>query len=220
MDLSHSRKAQQPSWMRIFFFLALLFLAYEAVDTGVHGLRYFFNYSEFKTPPRFFLLIHIAAGFIALTIGPFQFLRQLRSKYPTVHRWNGRIYAGSVFISSVVALSLAYPNPNLVFKSGIFGLGFSWLFTLSIAVIAIRKGMVQVHREWMILNYVVTFGFVTYRIGHNNMLAHGYSLQDTSIMSWLCWVPQLLCAILILYLQQRKTDLKKNKIASREMDVP
>ncbi|MBU3865742.1 DUF2306 domain-containing protein [Streptomyces sp. 4503] len=40
----------------------------------------------------------------------------------------------------------------------------AWLYTLFMAYRSIRRGQVQLHRIWMIRNYVLTFAAVTLRI--------------------------------------------------------
>ena len=41
------------------------------------------------------------------------------------------------------------------------GLASAWLVTTAMAYYSIRKGLVALHKEWMIRAYVVTFAFVT-----------------------------------------------------------
>jgi Predicted membrane protein (DUF2306) len=46
---------------------------------------------------------------------------------------------------------------------GLGGLALAWMLTTGMALIAIRRSLVDQHKEWMIRSYVVTFGFVTFR---------------------------------------------------------
>jgi hypothetical protein len=89
------------------------------------------------------------------------------------------------------------------------------MITVTLAYMNIRKGFVDAHRYWMICNYVVTFGFVTYRLGNNCMLGEGY--EPRTLMAWLCWVPQLSITVLILHLKQSKLFSKsKGRSFSQE----
>jgi hypothetical protein len=74
------------------------------------------------------------------------------------------------------------------------------------AFYAILKGHVQVHKEWMVRTYVVTFAFVTFRV--LNDYYPGARLQpdlDRSIaVGWACWVLPLLFTELILQLRRMR----------------
>jgi hypothetical protein len=49
------------------------------------------------------------------------------------------------------------------------------------------------HKEWTIRSYVVTFAFVTFRIGQVAMVARGIPLQTAiGVMAWACWAIPLL----------------------------
>jgi hypothetical protein len=69
----------------------------------------------------------------------------------------------------------------------------AWITTTSLAYVAIRKGLIEQHREWTIRSYVVTFAFVTFRVGQVAMTARGIDLATAiGIMAWACWAIPLL----------------------------
>src|SRR5688572_7044371 len=53
------------------------------------------------------LLIHIAAMVPAALLGPFQFLRPLRDRYPRVHRVTGRVYLVAATVGALGGLYMA-----------------------------------------------------------------------------------------------------------------
>src|SRR4029077_8433426 len=57
---------------------------------------------------RALTLAHIAPGMLFMVLGPLQFVRGLRSKYPQVHRWCGRIFLTASAVVGVSGLTLAY----------------------------------------------------------------------------------------------------------------
>jgi uncharacterized membrane protein len=197
--------------IKITFAVFLIFLAYQALDHGIHGLRYFQNNPNTDVNPVV-LLTHRGAGFIALVLGPWQFWEGLRNRFLKVHRLMGKIYFLAVLISGTFGLALGiyrlFFMQQLVFGSGIIGLALAWLFTGIVAYRFIRKGQIKKHQEWMIRNYVVTFGFVTFRIGFDWLLQQGFSYSETLIMSWLCWVPQLMVVDYWLQLRNQKEKTK------------
>jgi len=63
------------------------------------------------------------------------------------------------------------------------------------APLAIKKGLVDQHKEWTIRSYVVTFGFVTFRVTQIALQGAGFGLQPAiEIAAWSCWALPLLIA--------------------------
>jgi uncharacterized membrane protein len=195
-------------------FALVAVLAYFTLYTGIRGLRYFIHFPAGDRVA--WLLPHIGTGFIALLLGPWQFWPGLRKKYPRLHRRMGRAYVVSVGISSLLGLYLALMRTNLLFKTGIASLAVAWMVTGTMAVLTIRKGLVQEHREWMLLNYVLTWSFVTFRVGSNFMKDLGYEPAQTMVLAWLCWVPQLLITSLVMHVNRLKRLSKDSKAADQQ----
>src|SRR5690349_19363520 len=49
--------------------------------------------------------VHFAAGGIILALGCVQFLASIRSRYPAVHRWIGRVYVTSALLAGIGGLT-------------------------------------------------------------------------------------------------------------------
>src|SRR5947207_503723 len=56
---------------------------------------------------RALTLVHILPGILFMVLGPLQFIRRLRSRYPGLHRWNGRIFLSSSALVGVAGLAMA-----------------------------------------------------------------------------------------------------------------
>jgi hypothetical protein len=155
-------------------------------------------------PRRGWLLTHIAGGLIALLIGPVQLWLGLHDVKMEVHRKLGLIYIAGMAIGSVGAFGLALQTDGgAVFGSGLFFLGVAWVTTTAIAYWAIRKNLIDQRREWTIRSYVVTFAFVTFRIGQVVLVGRGVELVTAiGIMAWACWAIPLLLTEAVL--QARK----------------
>jgi len=145
--------------------------------------------------PWFFL--HIGAGVIALAIGPFQFSRLLRTRFLNLHRWLGRLYLIAVGAGGVAAFRIALESQGgLPTHYGFGMLALLWLFTTAMAYRRILQRDIQSHREWMIRSFALTFAAVTLRI-YLPLFAGVFKLdfiQSFDTISWLCWVPNLLVA--------------------------
>ena len=152
-------------------------------------------------PRRAWLLVHVAAGGIALLTGPVQLWLGLSGGPPRVHRRLGLTYVAAIAIGSVAAFYLAATTTlGWGFGSGITGLGIAWVLTTSLAIAAIRRGFVQQHKEWMIRSYVVTFAFVTFRAMWASLQAAGVGTltEQLAISSWFCWAGPLLAVEAVL----------------------
>ena len=155
-------------------------------------------------PRRGWLLTHIAGGLIALLTGPVQLWLGLHDVKMSVHRKLGLVYIAGMAIGSIGAFGLALQTDGgLVFGSGLFFLGVAWVTTTSLAYVAIRKNLIDQHREWTIRSYVVTFAFVTFRVGQVALVGRGVELVTAiGVMAWACWAIPLLVTEAVL--QARK----------------
>lgn len=139
------------------------------------------------------IVSHIVGGMLALGLGPFQFLRGLRTKQPALHRWLGRFYLLGILLGGTAGLymaTFAYTGPVAGFGFG--ALALLWLLTGALAYRAIRNGDVNTHRRWMIRNFALTFAAVTLRLQLPVLTTtFGFDL-GYMIVAWSCWAPNLL----------------------------
>jgi uncharacterized membrane protein len=157
------------------------------------------------------LILHITGGMIALLIGPFQF-SDLRMDRPRLHRTLGKIYLLSVLISALFSAYLSIADLILdrkwfTFGTGLLGLALAWLITSGMAFFAIKNRNISQHKEWMIRSYVVTFGFVTFRIISTSLESiQRFSFKDEigNVASWACWSIPLLVTEWILQAKKIK----------------
>lgn len=203
-------QAQQRSTGRSLSVWALwVLMTLLATMIALVAARYFF-----WTPPtrpsdtftdhfaRYFpmLLPHIVGGFVALLVGPWQFVAGLRNRYLQLHRGLGRIYLIAVLIGSIAGLGMAAVSlGGLATHVGFGMLASLWLLTAIFAYRQIRRGDVRAHRQWMIRNYSLTFAAVTLRLWLPLFAGamHIAPMDAYVTVSWLCWVPNLMVAEII-----------------------
>ena len=184
--------------------------------------RYYLNYNEsaFTDPAsgaanywvqRRWLLMHMTGGTLALMLGPLQFWTGFRLRYMNLHRWTGRIFLASVGVGCVAAFHMAFVTTfGWAFGVAIGGLATAWFSTAGMAYLSILKGHIQMHKEWMIRAYVVTFAFVTFRLlndyGPTSQLKPD---QDRVLtIGWACWAIPLLVTEVILQLRRMRKPLR------------
>ena len=147
------------------------------------------------------IFMHLGGGMIALLVGPGQLWLGHKNRKIEVHRKLGLVYMGAIAVSVNAAFYLAtHTAVGWVFGAGLMGLAIAWIVTTGMAFVAVRRSLLDQHQEWMIRSYVVTFGFVFFRIFAGIMQATGIgSLQEQlSAASWFCWAAPLLVTEAIL----------------------
>jgi len=158
-----------------------------------------------------FFYQHILFGGISLLAGWSQFSKRIRNRNLRLHRVLGKIYLIAVLLSGVAALYIAYfATGGIVSTLGFSGLAIGWLFTSSQAYRAIRKKDIDVHQYWMIRSYALCWAAVTLRIWLPLFqFALGMEfLTAYRIIAWLCWVPNLIVAEVIV------RNLKMSRLAA------
>ncbi len=158
------------------------------------------------------ILVHVGFGTVALAVGPIQFFLGIRRQRVSLHRKLGWTYLISVAVSCLASFYLAITTEvGWMFGMGLGGLGVAWIITTGLAFIAIHNRRLSQHQEWMIRSYVVTFGFVMFRIivGVTSAIEIGTIVERLTVASWACWAfPLLLTEAMI----QRKKVIRVNRI--------
>jgi uncharacterized membrane protein len=146
------------------------------------------------------MVLHIAASAWALAMGPWQFSLRLRQRALAVHRWVGRSYVAAVVLGGLSAIALA-PAAQTGAVAGLgFGLlGVLWVGFTIVALVRIRAGDVTAHRRWMTRSFALTLAAVTLRLYLPAAFAAGIPFPTSyPAIAWLCWVPNLIVAELLL----------------------
>ena len=147
------------------------------------------------------LFAHLAGGMVALLVGPGQLWLGQKRRRLDVHRPLGFVYMGSIAVSVTGAFYLAtHTDLGWVFGAGLMGLAVAWIVTTGLAFAAVLRGQLHQHQEWMIRSYVVTFGFVFFRIfiGIAQATGIGTLQEQLTAASWFCWAAPLLATEAIL----------------------
>ena len=114
---------------------------------------------------RALVLTHIFPAMLFMVLGPLQFVRGLRSRYPQLHRWSGRIFLSASAVVGISGLKLAFGKTigGLDEKAAITLFGTFFLIALTKALWhALRREFAQ-HREWMIRGYAIGLAVATIR---------------------------------------------------------
>jgi uncharacterized membrane protein len=156
--------------------------------------------------------IHIVSAGLALVLGPFQFLKAARRRFPAVHRWTGRTYVVAIAFAAPSGLVMAfYSSAAFV---GLFGFGtlsVLWAWTTYRGYRAIRERDLASHQAWMIRSFALTFAAPTLRLWFGTLIGVQLLLGRTAEMSvdeitgvayaavpFLCWMPNIVVAEIMI----------------------
>lgn len=187
--------------LRIFLFwflsVGVALASWRFMLLGVEVSMEFVAYHAIERRLAFFA--HITLAPVALVLMPFQFWQGLRARRPQVHRWIGRAYGLCVLLAGVGGVLMAVGTEAGPVAAVGFGLlAVLWLGSTGYGIWLVRLGRIKDHQRWMVRSAALTFAAVTLRVylpflfmtlGHET----GYTL-----VSWLCWVPNLVVAEWIL----------------------
>jgi lysylphosphatidylglycerol synthetase-like protein (DUF2156 family) len=161
------RRSRQRAWLPPLLVVSVLFLVfslppYLGLDPAKARLPIRPDY-----PLHYPLMVgHILFGSVALLTGCLQVWPWLRTRFPVVHRWTGRLYLfGGVFPAGVLVLGVA-PVSSSGFGSAVGNttLGVLWLVTAVAGYRAARRRRYADHRAWMVRNFALTLSIVANRV--------------------------------------------------------
>lgn len=166
----------------------------------VSGLRYLTG-SAPAPPPVLanafahpFLMLHVIGGMTALLLGPVQFVRLVRARWPRVHRATGRLYVLACALGAPAGFMLALGTT----AGPVASVGFAipallWpLFTWLGWRAAVERRFAD-HREWMLRSYAITATAITLRLMLPASALLGYDFYPAyRIIAWLAWITNLM----------------------------
>jgi uncharacterized membrane protein len=154
--------------------------------------------------------IHIFGGMLAIALGPWQFIKALRRRFLTTHRVIGKLYAIAILcIGAPTGLYMAfYANGGPPAAIGFVIMSMLWFYTTWMGIYTIRKKQIDLHKQWMIRSYAVTFSAVTLRLWVPllSLGLHINHLQVIIVTAWISWLFNLIAAELIIKLKNKKIN--------------
>ncbi|CAN7146337.1 DUF2306 domain-containing protein [Devosia sp. LjRoot3] len=150
---------------------------------------------------------HVVLAPAALALVPFQLWNGLRASKPGLHRLLGRAYGIAIVLSGLSGLWLALTTEAGAVAAWGFGLlAIAWLATTIRGIGLAMQGDRLAHRRWMIRSIALTLAAVSLRLQVFATLLLDLPFDTAySAIAWLCWVPNLIVAELVL---RRGTSLR------------
>jgi hypothetical protein len=158
--------------------------------------------------PAFY--IHILTGSTVLMLGVFQLSKWIRARYARWHRAAGKLYIFIILIftaPSGLVMSL-YANGGFPAGLGFFLLAVLWWFFTWKGFRNARLKKWDVHREFMLRSYALTFAAVTLRLYSFFFALAGFRGEDVYVViAWLSWVPSLV--VVEVWIRRKQVQLSE-----------
>ena len=179
------------------FLMLQTILKYTTFEDDVEFLEFKQDYLHIA-PWKVAFYLHVFSSIFTLVAGFTQFSSEILKNHRGVHRFMGRFYAWNVILINFPSglIMAVYANGGLPTKFAFVLLDSLWLWFTVRAVLEVRSGNINAHREYMIRSYALTFSAVTLRTWRL-VLATSFDLDPTLLYqldAWLGFVPNLICA--------------------------
>jgi uncharacterized membrane protein len=191
------------SWALFAFFAMLIgvlpfIILSKGMKFGVEETKDITLYANLFWKNSFY--VHVIVGGLPLLLGWTQFIPKLRTKYPKVHRFIGKIYLVTFLTTALTGFFISfYATGGLIPALGFGTVALIAFFTTLKAYLDIRKGNVVSHQKMMMYSYACCFAAVTLRFW-SPLLSITIGSFDIAypIVAWLSWVPNLSVAYWII----------------------
>jgi uncharacterized membrane protein len=141
---------------------------------------------------------HVFTSCILLFAGFTQFYNPLKLRWRRLHQNMGRIYVIIIlFFSGPGGFIMGlYANGGLLSQTAFVTLSLLWIFFTARAYVAIRKGQIVMHGNFMIRSYALTLSAITLRAWKYLLVLffHPHPMDAYMVVAWLGFVPNLIVA--------------------------
>jgi uncharacterized membrane protein len=163
MDHNKRMKKQKRSWLILFIVSlgVMIPFMYPYLTLDPANARVAITSNTLQYP---LLVTHIIFACAALITGFMQFIERIRIQNPKTHRYIGRIYVISVFISGLLALIIVFYIENFTKSLAFLALTVLWLVTCWNGYRSAVKGNFREHRIWMLRSFGITLVAVSARL--------------------------------------------------------
>jgi len=114
------------------------------------------------------LAMHVLLAAIVMFGGPLQLIPAVRARFPTFHRWNGRIYIPAVFIASISGLYMILTRGSAGAPVMHIGTSLGGILIIVFGILAVRYAVardIKTHRRWALRLFMVVNAVWFFRVG-------------------------------------------------------
>ncbi|WP_299536182.1 DUF2306 domain-containing protein [Ulvibacterium sp.] len=112
--------------------------------------------------------LHLIFAVVIMLGGPLQFVPQIRNRFRKFHRWNGKLYLITAFVTSFSGIYMVITKGTITGITGDISVSFNGVLIMLFALLAWRMAMTRnfkAHERWVLRLFLVVNGVWFFRIG-------------------------------------------------------
>lgn len=112
--------------------------------------------------------LHVLPAAIITLGGVLQLIPQLRKRFPSLHRWNGRVFLFIAYSMAIGGLTLTWGRGTYLSMGPAVGISINALLILAFGAVAWRlavQGNIDAHRRWAMRTFMAVNGVWFFRVG-------------------------------------------------------
>ena len=183
------------------YLLVMISLQYIPYDTDVAFLRIMQDVIDVLFYKLAFFT-HVYTAVFVIPAGFTQFSRYIRGNFFLIHKYVGRVYAFVViFLAGPSGFYMGiFANGGIAAQISFCLLSVLWIYFTAMAVIRVRQGDIESHREFLIRSFALTLSALTLR-AWKYLIVFVFEprpMDVYQIVAWLGWIPNLIIAEIII----------------------
>jgi hypothetical protein len=110
---------------------------------------------------------HLFLAVIILVGGPLQFIPQIRTQVPVIHRWNGRFYMFAIIVTCLAGLYMVWVRGSVGDLVQYINITINAFLIILFAAIALRHAIarnIASHKQWVLRLFLVVNGVWFFRV--------------------------------------------------------
>lgn len=117
---------------------------------------------------NFAVAMHLLLAFIVIVGGPLQFVSMIRSRFPSFHRWNGRIYLPTAVACSLIGVFMGWTRGAIGSTLSHYAITGNAIVIVFCAAMTLRYALARkfpIHRRWALRLFFAVGGVWFFRVG-------------------------------------------------------
>jgi hypothetical protein len=151
----------------LYIFIAFGLAALTGDPTSANTSNMITGYIADDSVGNSMLLLHLLPAFVLSFCGIFQLLPYIRKHYPSIHKWNGRIFLSLGLSGAITGLSLTWVRGSRLSDIGSIGITLNGILIV-IAIFFVwkfaRKRKFAAHARWAIHAFILVNAVWTFRL--------------------------------------------------------
>jgi hypothetical protein len=155
----------------IFVFYVAKYFGGILLENGINGMKETHlphGYVEGDMLGNTAIAAHVMLAVIIIGLGPLQLIPQLRARFPLVHRYSGRLYMMTAYITSVAGLYMVWTRGVVGGSLAPIAISLDGVLIIVFATIALRYAIarkIPAHRRWALRLFMVVSAVWFFRVG-------------------------------------------------------